>query len=188
MGTLPLNYIGVPIFKGKPKSCLLQPIADRIKLKLSAWKASLLSIAGRVQLARSVILSMFTYSISIYSWPVSLLKDLEKCIKNFIWSGDIEKRKLVTTSWKKMCRPLSQGGLNLRYLISLNKASNLKLCWSLLNSDASWALLLRDIVFRKRRVIHHHVFSSLWSSIKDEYDVILDNSVWLLGNGRDINF
>jgi hypothetical protein len=73
-------------------------------------------------------------------------------------------------------------------LISLNKASNLKLCWSLLNSDASWALLLRDRVVRKRRVILHHVFSSLWSSLKDEFKVIMDNSVWLLGNGRNINF
>jgi mannosylglycoprotein endo-beta-mannosidase len=101
LGSLPFNYLGVLIFKGKPKSCFLQPIADRIKLKLSAWKASLLSIAGRVQLVRSVVQSMLTYNISIYSWPVSLLKELEKCIRNFIWSGDIATRKLVTISWKK---------------------------------------------------------------------------------------
>jgi hypothetical protein len=128
LGSLPFNYLGIPIFKGKPKSSVLQPIADRIKLKLSAWKTSLLSIASIVQLVRSVIQSMLTYSISIYSWPSSLLKDLEKCNRNFIWSGDIEKRKLVTISWKKLCRPMDQGGLNLRSLISLNTASNLKLC------------------------------------------------------------
>jgi hypothetical protein len=45
LGSLPFNYLGVPIFKGKPKTCHLQPIADKITLKLSAWKASLLSIA-----------------------------------------------------------------------------------------------------------------------------------------------
>jgi hypothetical protein len=45
IGTLPFNYLGVPIFKGKPKSSHLQPIADRVKLKLAAWKASLLSMA-----------------------------------------------------------------------------------------------------------------------------------------------
>ncbi|PNX72820.1 ribonuclease H, partial [Trifolium pratense] len=50
IGTLPFYYLGVPIFKGKPKVCHLQPIADKIKMKLSAWKASLLSMAGRVQL------------------------------------------------------------------------------------------------------------------------------------------
>ncbi|KAK2430924.1 hypothetical protein QL285_029213 [Trifolium repens] len=188
IGALPFHYLGVPIFKGKPKLCHLQPIADKIKLKLSAWKASLLSIAGRVQLVKSVIQSMLTYSISIYSWPMSLLKDLEKCIRNFIWSGDLDKRKLVTVSWKKMCRPLAQGGLNIRSLIQLNKASNLKFCWTLFNSKSSWAVLLRDRVFRKGKAIRYHIFSSLWSSIKDEVEVVRDNTVWLLGNGDNINF
>jgi hypothetical protein len=40
IGSMPFNYLGVPIFTGKPKACHLQPIADKIKLKLSAWKAS----------------------------------------------------------------------------------------------------------------------------------------------------
>jgi hypothetical protein len=84
LGNLPFNYLGVPIFKGKPKASHLQSIADKVKLKLSAWKASLLSIAGRVQLVKSVVQSMLTYNITLYSWLVSLLKDLEKCIKNFI--------------------------------------------------------------------------------------------------------
>jgi hypothetical protein len=87
-----------------------------------------------------------------------------------------------------MCKPLLQGGLNLRSLISLNTASNLKLCWSLFHSDNAWAILLRDRVFRKRNTIHHHISSSIWSSIKEEVGVIMDNSVWLLGNGKDINF
>lgn len=55
VGKLPCNYLGVPIFKGKPRRAHLMPIADKIKSKLSAWKAYLLSITGRVQLVRSVI-------------------------------------------------------------------------------------------------------------------------------------
>jgi hypothetical protein len=188
IGSIPFNYLGVPIFRGKPKTIHLQPIADRIKLKLSAWKASLLSIAGRVQLVRSVIQSMLVYSISLYSWPAALLKDIEKCIRNFIWSGDIDQRKLVTVSWKKICRPVSQGGLNIRSLTSLNAASNLKLCWNILNSDTSWAKLLRDRVLRNRRTIHHHIYSSIWSSAKDEFQTIMDNTSWLLGDGKNINF
>ncbi|GAU35013.1 hypothetical protein TSUD_103360 [Trifolium subterraneum] len=182
------QLFGVPIFKGKPKACYLQPIADKIKLKLSAWKASLLSIVGRVQLVRAVIQSMLIYSITLYSWRVSLLTDIEKCVRNFIWSGDVDKRKLVTTSWKKICRPYSQGGLNLKSLSKLNKATNLKLCWSLWNSQNSRAKLLKDRVIRQRKTIQHHIFSSIWSSIKDEFEVIMENSVWLLGNGEDINF
>jgi len=141
IGSIPFNYLGVPIFNGKPKVCHLQSIIDKIKLKLSNWKASLLSMAGRVQLVRSVVQSMLSYNISIYSWHVSLLKDLEKSIRNFVWSGDKDMRKLVTVSWKKVCRPLKQGGLNLRSLISLNNATNLKMCWNMLHSQAAWATL-----------------------------------------------
>jgi hypothetical protein len=188
IGAVPFNYLGVPIFNGKPKVCYLQAIADKIKLKLSAWKASLLSMAGRVQLVKAVIQSMMVYNITLYSWPVSLIKEVEKNIRNFIWSGDPDKRKLVTVSWKKLCRPISQGGLNLRSLSSLNKASNLKLCWNLLNSHCSWARILKERVIRGRRVIQHHISSSIWSSIKEEFSVIADNSIWLLGNGENINF
>jgi hypothetical protein len=110
------------------------PIADKIKAKLSAWKAFLLFVAGRVQLVKSVIHSMLIYNISIYSWPVSILKSIELWTRNFVWSGDINKRKLVTVAWKKVCVPYDEGGLAIKFFISLNEASNLKLCWDLLKS------------------------------------------------------
>ncbi|XP_019450635.1 PREDICTED: uncharacterized protein LOC109352905 [Lupinus angustifolius] len=37
-GSLPFNYLGVPVFQGKPKAIHLQPIADRIINKLAKWK------------------------------------------------------------------------------------------------------------------------------------------------------
>ncbi|MCI03301.1 RNA-directed DNA polymerase (Reverse transcriptase), partial [Trifolium medium] len=95
IGSLPFLYLGVPIFRGKPKVAYLQSFVDKIRTKLSAWKASLLSIAGRVQLVKSVILSMIQHTIAIYCWPASLIKSLECSIRNFIWSGDVNKRKLV---------------------------------------------------------------------------------------------
>jgi hypothetical protein len=64
VGSFPFNYLGVPIFKGKPKARFFYPIADKIKNKLSAWKASLFSITGRVQLVKSVIQSMTIYNIN----------------------------------------------------------------------------------------------------------------------------
>jgi len=84
IGTLPFQYLGVLIFKGKPKYIYFQPIGDNVKCKLAAWKASLLSMAGRVQLVRSVVQSMFLYCLTIYYWPFKLLKDLEKWMRNFI--------------------------------------------------------------------------------------------------------
>lgn len=188
VGSLPFTYLGAPIFKGRSKASYFQPIADRIKVKLSAWKASLLSIAGRVQLVKSVVQSMLIHTMTVYSWPISLLREIEKWIKNFIWSGDINKRKLVTVAWKKMCADLDEGGLGIRSLIKLNEATNLKMCWDLLRSKEQWAHLLRSRVLRTSTCIRHHIFSSIWSGIKQEYYVIKENSSWIVGNGETINF
>jgi len=187
-GSLPFTYLGVPIFKGKPNSIFLQPLVDKIKQKLAAWKASLLSIAGRIQLVKSVIYSMLTHSITIYSWPISLLKDVEKCVRNFIWSGDVNKRKLVTVAWHKVCKPLDEGGLGIRSLTTLNEASNLKLCWELLSSNQPWATLLRNRAIPKGKPVSYHIHSSLWSSCKSEYSTCILNSQMLLGSGNSINF
>ncbi|PNX63452.1 ribonuclease H, partial [Trifolium pratense] len=65
IGTFPFVHLGIPIFSGKPKNIYLQPIDDKVRAKLSAWKASLLSIAGRIQLVKSVIQSMLIYSLQI---------------------------------------------------------------------------------------------------------------------------
>jgi len=43
---LPFNYLGVPIFVGAPKSRFLQPLADKVKLKLASWKGNSLSMMG----------------------------------------------------------------------------------------------------------------------------------------------
>ncbi|GAU48100.1 hypothetical protein TSUD_133200 [Trifolium subterraneum] len=188
VGFLPFLYLGVPMFKGKPKTSHFQFIVDKIRLKLASWKASLLSIAGRIQLVKSVIQSMLMHCLLIYSWPASLTNILEKWIRNFIWSGDIDKRKLVTVAWHNCCKSFSDGGLGIRSIKILNEASNIKQCWDLVNSQDHWARLLRSRVLRNGRQISHHIFSSLWSGLKGVYEDFKHHSSWLLGNGGNINF
>jgi len=52
IGNRPFIYLEVPIFKGKPKVVRRQGAADKVKNKLALWKASLLSIAGRVHMVK----------------------------------------------------------------------------------------------------------------------------------------
>lgn len=80
-----------------------------------------------MQLVKSVIQGILIHTMSIYSWPVSLLREMKRWIKNFIWSGDIYKKKRVTVAWKKVCADYDEGGLGIRSLVTLNTASNLKI-------------------------------------------------------------
>ncbi|KAM1340007.1 hypothetical protein ACFX2H_038462 [Malus domestica] len=87
-GNLPFTYLGVPIFQGRPKRIYFQAIADKIRCKLTAWKGSLLSQAGRLQLINSVIQGILVYSFQIYAWPTNLLREVQGWIRNFFWFGD----------------------------------------------------------------------------------------------------
>ena len=110
LGTVPFTYLGVPIFKGKPRRVHLQAIADKAKSRLAGWRGKLLSMAGRVQLVHDVIQSLL-HSFSVYLWPSSLLKQLATCARNFVWSGDIAVKKLVTVSWQQVCTQSQNLGL-----------------------------------------------------------------------------
>ncbi|XP_019435508.1 PREDICTED: uncharacterized protein LOC109342010 [Lupinus angustifolius] len=138
VGSLPVQYLSIPLFKGRPNKIHLQPIVDRILAKLATWKGSTLSIMGRVQLVRSIIQSMLVYNFKIYKWLENLLKLVDKGMRNFIWSGDIGVRKQRFGST---------------------------------NSTA-----------------HRQFKSSIWTRIKDNWIEVVENSIWLVGDGTKINF
>jgi hypothetical protein len=129
---------------------------------------------------------MTIYNITTYAWPVSILKTIEAWRRNFIWSGDINQKKLVIVAWKKVCSPFDEGGLGLRSLVCLNEAANLKLCWDFLHSDEDWVVILRSRMMRGVQVINHYIYSSIWSNIKAELLVIKENSSWKVGTGQNI--
>lgn len=162
---LPFTYLGVPIFKGKPKRSFLQPIADRIKAKLATWRGSLLSIMDRVQLVKSIIQGMLIYSFHIYAWPISLLKTVDQWIRNFIWSEDIMTRKVVAVAWHKVYSPFLESGLGIKPLRSINAVASLKLCWNVLTNSGHWASFLRARFLVNGAPSPRYFCSSIWSPI-----------------------
>jgi hypothetical protein len=131
---------------------------------------------------------MLGHTMSIYSWPIKILRDIEKWIKNFIWSGDVTKRKMVTVTWRKICADYDEGVLGIKSLICFNEATNLKMCWNLMQSDEQWANIIRSRAIRDHRCITHHISSSIWSGVKAKFHVIKDNCSWIVGDGKQINF
>ncbi|KAI9200016.1 hypothetical protein LWI28_001536 [Acer negundo] len=49
---LPFSYLGVLLFRGKPRKAVLRPIADKIFSKFAKWKGKSLSLAGLATLIR----------------------------------------------------------------------------------------------------------------------------------------
>ncbi|KAL8529336.1 hypothetical protein ACS0TY_006665 [Phlomoides rotata] len=84
-GSLPISYLGVPLFKGPPRTGHLAALADSIISKFSKWKGHSLSLAGRKCLINSVIAASLVHSMMIYYWPRTLLKKIEDVMLNFHW-------------------------------------------------------------------------------------------------------
>ncbi|XP_019431608.1 PREDICTED: uncharacterized protein LOC109338759 [Lupinus angustifolius] len=187
-GSLPFNYLGVPLFTGKPKKCHLQPIADKILLKLSTWKSSLLSIMGRVELVKSICQSMLVYSFHVYKWLAQLLKWVDSKMRNFIWSSNTEVRKIVNVAWNQVCSSTSFGRLGLKSIKLMNKSALLKLAWDMLSSQQEWASFYRERFCCNRIVPPRYHKSFIWPGIKDNWSMVVMNSRWLVGDGRNINF
>jgi hypothetical protein len=181
-------YLGCPIFQGKPKVIHFRMITDKIRSKLATWKGTVLSIMGRVPLVKSIIHGMVVYSFHVYFWPKRLLRLLDSWLKNFIWRGDVLSKKVCTVSWKIMCRPWSEGGLDLKPTRLINEALILKLAWDMLANETQWTLLFKKRYFSKGKPISHHVKSLVWSGIKTQIVTALDNSLWIVGTGEKIQF
>jgi len=73
-------------------------LADKVKLKLASWKGKSLSMMGRIQLFNTVITGFLAYSFSMYKCPISLFNQVEQWCQNFIWTGDILKKGIVTVN------------------------------------------------------------------------------------------
>lgn len=93
----------------------------------------------------------------------------------------------MIVTWKNCCRDVKDGGLSIRSLRTLNEASDLKQCWSVLNDHEDWARILRIRVFKRDRHVKCHVFSPIWTGSKAHQEVVKNNSIWMVDNGENIS-
>ncbi|KAI9200065.1 hypothetical protein LWI28_002180 [Acer negundo] len=117
IGQLLFSYLGVPLFRDKPRKAVLRPIADKILSKFANWKSKSLSLAGRATLIRSAITGSFVHSFMIYKWSSSLLSLSNRKLRNFLWAGSCKETKLANsrdgrvsckTAYSQFLRDISQ--------------------------------------------------------------------------------
>ncbi|KAL6189533.1 hypothetical protein ACLB2K_040921 [Fragaria x ananassa] len=187
-GRFPFIYLGVPILCGKPRRYHLQVIADKAKSRLMGWQGRLLSMAGRTQLVQSVFQSMLLHSLSVYHWPVYLVKKLTSWARNFIWSGNIGTRKIVTIHWAQVCAPKLEGGLGIRDLSSLNLAAILKFAWDSFSSHSQWGDYVRSRYPILNACKLGYRKSSIWPGFRLVASGFRQNCRWLIGDGKTVCF
>lgn len=201
VGSLPLSCLGLPLGAKKSSRALWQPVIDRCKAKLSGWKASMLSIGGRITLIKSVLASMPLYFMSISHMPKGVKADLDKIQRNFLWGGSEGRKKLHWVDWNTVCKHKSEGGLGIIDLEIQNRALLTKWIWQYSKEQGSlWRAVIQERNGGRPLELTPHVrkcrmTSKMWKNITlplsptNEYFKFLSSGMCMVvGNGHNVLF
>ncbi|XP_010251367.1 PREDICTED: uncharacterized protein LOC104593313 [Nelumbo nucifera] len=134
------RYLGMPLCIGHPRSESYQEVVDRIKTRLTGWRANCLSQMGRTVLINSVLSALPTYTMSVHSLPTQTCSIIETTMKSFFWNG--HSGPGTDLLWQKACRPKRCGGLGIRKMKLFNNALLTKVGWRLMTEESFWSKLL----------------------------------------------
>lgn len=140
LASLPLVYLGVPIFLGTSRHSYFNQLLHSIRARLDGWKAKCLSSAGRLIMVKHVLSSIPVHISFVIPIPSKTSSQIEHLMRNFLWSSSSEKKKRSNmVKWDLVCVPKAEGGLGLRRLKEVNDGCLLNLGWIAATSDSLWS-------------------------------------------------
>ena len=158
------KYLGFPIKHSGRQKHDFGAILDRVKKKLTGWKANMLSMAGRMVLIQVSTSTIPSYVMQSNFLLNKILSDIDRVNRNFLWGSFEHKKKMHWVNWDTITKPKKLGGLGLQSARGRNTALLTKLNWRLHNEkESQWAKVLR-FKYGSRQQINSRNESKLPSS------------------------
>ncbi|KAL2247987.1 UNVERIFIED_CONTAM: hypothetical protein Sindi_2651000 [Sesamum indicum] len=127
-GVLPMRYLGLPLISSRLTIAYCHPLLQKIDKRIAGWEGTTISYAGRVQIIKSVLISLSLYWASAFILPKKVINEIEKRLRAFLWKGTTNSG-YAKVAWKDICRPKEEGGLGFKDISTLNRAlMTKKLC------------------------------------------------------------
>ncbi|KAK5845345.1 hypothetical protein PVK06_001517 [Gossypium arboreum] len=168
------HYLGVLLLHQRITSSTLRFVVEKVHEKLNSWEAKKLSLAGRITLAHSILLSIPSYFMQSMMIPRNTCDEIEKIIKQFIWGFSERSKKMALVGWDTICQPKECGGLGLRNLRDQNISFLMKL--------GSKYRLKEEFP----SCINTDRGSFLWKSLSKIWSLLRENLHWSVGNGHKV--
>ncbi|KAH1114932.1 hypothetical protein J1N35_008310 [Gossypium stocksii] len=138
------RYLGVPLLHDRVTKSTLNFVVDKVRCKLQNWETRKLSFAGRVTLAKSVLLTIPNYFMQSLLVPKGVCDEIEKIARQFIWGGSMgnPRTALKDTLWLRVLR--SKYGWKNQLPDSIHR-SNCSHLWHSLSKV--WPLLCKNLLW-----------------------------------------
>ncbi|GJU50245.1 putative RNA-directed DNA polymerase [Tanacetum coccineum] len=100
--SLPFIYLGLPVGR-KMRLCVgWDTVVNRVRNRLSSWKAKSLSIGGRLTLVKSVLGSIPIFYLSLFKSPVKIIDMLESLRCRFFWGFKEGQSGMYWVKWNSI--------------------------------------------------------------------------------------
>ncbi|KAF3779216.1 putative ribonuclease H protein [Nymphaea thermarum] len=111
--SLPMKYLGLQITLSPPAPSFWNGVEQKLTDRLQCWQEKLLSLPGRLTLAKHCLASVPLHALVVFRPPVAVLRRFDKLIRKFIWNGDRPSDRLA--HWDVVAFPRLLGGAG-RYI------------------------------------------------------------------------
>ncbi|KAK5776657.1 hypothetical protein PVK06_044617 [Gossypium arboreum] len=183
-------YLGVPLLHNRVTKSTFSFVVDKVRHKLNNWDVRKLSIARRITLAQSILLSIPNYFMQSMLIPKGVYAKVERLVRQFVWGCDNGHPKMSLVGWDSICQPRSRGGLGFRHLNDQNMTFLVKIGFGLVSKcNALWFRVLRSKYGWKEQIsesITKSQCSHLWRSLAKIWPTLHENLAWAIGDGDNV--
>ncbi|CAI9777180.1 unnamed protein product [Fraxinus pennsylvanica] len=188
--SLPMIYLGVPLYKGHKKAALFDDLISKIKRRILGWEHRWFSASGRITLIKHVLSSMPIHLLQILDPLIGIINKISRMFNNFIWGDSSQTKKIRWASWENICCPVEEGGIGCQSLSDLNIAFDCKLWWKFREQKSLWSQVLLAKCCRTSHasvVNHSYQDSGIWRRMVKARKLTEPHIAWRIGEGK-INF
>lgn len=192
-GQFPVTYLGLPLSNKRLNKMHYMPLIERISKKLTTWKASMLSIGGRITLLNATLTAMPIYMMQTFLLPKWVINRIDKVRRAFLWHGHKAqqggKRYMSLASWELVTTTREQGGLGIKNLHTFNKALLAKVVWKWMQAERPpWMQMVRQSTPNNLRPWEVTNATKLWQDIKKVVNFMENLVNFHIGKGMEIRF
>lgn len=165
-------------------------VKERIWSWISNWKNKFPSQAGREILLKAMAQAIPTYTMSIFLFPKTLLREINAMMSRYWWGNHEKELKIHWIKREKMRISKNQGGMGFCDMESFNKALLAKQCWRILqNIESLSAKILKVKYFQQGTILDAKLRrrpSYVWRSIWSARELLKVELLWRAVNGGKI--